>query len=284
MSYSYFLPHYASDMLKEQHQYKHLGLLLDKYIPKEAIEGEDKSRKGNWLREIATSYQPDTELIEASLARWRSYVSALHGQVFHAKTDWRLIVGLGSNTALETGLTLHSLYGLPVIPGSALKGLTRAYAATEDTNMYLPNGKPSPKIETDPEDIQRIFGGEINKKEHAGSVIFFDAIVMNKFSLTLDIMNPHYSNYYGKGDAPSNDQNPIPVPFLTISNATFQFAVAPRNHLDRKHQKNALQAKDWLKDALRDYGVGSKTSADYGYFVKFEDEQLPLGRDIRENQ
>ena len=275
MSYSYFLPRNASDMLKEQQQYKHLGLLLDKYIPKEAIEGEDKSRKGNWLREIATSYQPDTELIEASLARWRSYVSALHGQAFHAKTYWRLIVGLGSNTALETGLTLHSLYGLPIIPGSALKGLTRAYAATEDTNMYLSNGKPSLKIETDPEDIQRIFGGEINKKEHAGSVIFFDAIVMNKFSLILDIMNPHYSNYYGKGDAPSNDQNPIPVPFLTIKNASFQFAVAPRDYSRQQHREDTDRAKGWLKLALQDYGVGSKTSADYGYFVTGEDDLLP---------
>jgi CRISPR-associated protein Cmr6 len=275
MSYRYFLPRNASSILNEQ-QYEHLGLLLNKYIPKEAIEGEDKSGKSDWLREIASSYQPNTELIEASLARWKSYVSALHGQTFHATVNWRLIIGLGSNTVLETGLTLHSLYGLPIIPGSALKGLTRAYAATEDATMYLPNGKPSLKIETDPEDIQCIFGSEIEKKEHAGSVIFFDAIVMDKFSLTLDIMNPHYSNYYGKGDAPSNDQNPIPVPFLTISNATFQFAVAPRDYSKQKHRENANRAKAWLKLALQDYGVGSKTSADYGYFIIGEDINLDL--------
>ncbi len=274
MSYSYFLPRNASNILNEQQKFEHVGLLLDKYIPIQAIEGEDKSSKGNWLREIASSYQPDMGLIEASLARWRSYVSALHGQAFHAKTYWRLIVGLGSNTALETGLTLHSLYGLPIIPGSALKGLTRAYAATEDSTMYLSNGKPSLKVETDPEDIQRIFGGEIDKKVHAGSVIFFDAVVMNKFSLVLDIMNPHYSNYYGKGEAPGNDQNPIPVPFLTIRNAVFQFAVAPRNYSKQKHREDAERAKDWLKLALQDYGVGSKTSADYGYFVTGEDDTL----------
>ena len=287
MSYRYYLPSYASNMLNEpqQNHQTHLGLLLDKYIPAIAIDKEEdrteeekrqKLTKGSWLREIASSYQPDTELIEASLARWQSYVSTLHGQVFRAKTDWRLIVGLGSNTALETGLTLHSLYGLPVIPGSALKGLTRAYAATEDTAMYIdkpdkPGEKiPSTELADDPPLIQCIFG----KQDDAGTVIFFDAIVTGKFSLILDIMNPHYSNYYSKGDAPSNDQNPIPVPFLTISNATFQFAVAPRNHLDPKHKKHALRAKDWLKDALRDYGVGSKTSADYGYFVMSEDDNL----------
>ena len=288
MSYRYYLPPYASNMLNESQwdQQTHLGLLLDKYIPAIAIdkeedktgeEEEQKLTKGSWLREIASSYQPDTGLIEASLTRWKSYVSTLHGQAFHAKTYWRLIVGLGSNTTLETGLTLHSIYGLPIIPGSALKGLTRAYAATEDSTMYIDKpGKlgekiPSTKLADDPPDIQRIFG----KQDDAGTVIFFDAIVMNKFSLTLDIMNPHYSNYYGKGDAPSNDQNPIPVPFLTISNATFQFAVAPRDYSKQQHRDNTVRAKQWLKLALRDYGIGSKTSADYGFFVIDEDDLLP---------
>jgi CRISPR type III-B/RAMP module RAMP protein Cmr6 len=286
MSYRYYLPSHASNTLNESHQnlQSHLGLLLDKYIPAIAIDKEEDRRreekdqkltKGSWFREIASSYQPDTGLIEASLARWRSFVSVLHGQVFHAKTNWRLIVGLGSNTALETGLTLHATYGLPFIAGSALKGLTRVYAASEDTGMYLPDGKPSLKIETDPEDIQRIFGGKIKNEEYAGSVIFFDAIVTNKFSLALDIMNPHYSNYYGKGEPPSNDQNPIPVPFLTVRKATFQFAVAPRDYSKQQHRDDSVRAKKWLKDALRDYGVGSKTSADYGYFVEFEDELLP---------
>src|SRR5260370_35162985 len=101
MSFRYHLPSYASNMLNESQQnlQTHLGLLLDKYIPAIAIdkeedklreEKEQKLTKGSWLREIVSSYQPDSGLIEASLGRWKSYVSASHGEAFQAKTHWRL--------------------------------------------------------------------------------------------------------------------------------------------------------------------------------------------------
>lgn len=43
------------------------------------------------------------------------------------QVSWRLVVGLGLPSPLETGIVLHHVYGVPVIPGSALKGLTRAW-------------------------------------------------------------------------------------------------------------------------------------------------------------
>ena len=42
-------------------------------------------------------------------------------------TAGRLIVGLGSENVLETGIRLHHTYGLPIIPGSAFKGLAAHY-------------------------------------------------------------------------------------------------------------------------------------------------------------
>lgn len=45
-------------------------------------------------------------------------------------TNWRLVVGLGSGSIYETSLTLHHTYGIPYIPGSALKGITRSYYLT----------------------------------------------------------------------------------------------------------------------------------------------------------
>jgi len=47
---------------------------------------------------------------------------------FQAQALGRLIVGLGGKCAMEFSLTLQHTSGLPVIPGSALKGLTRTYA------------------------------------------------------------------------------------------------------------------------------------------------------------
>lgn len=43
------------------------------------------------------------------------------------KPDWRLIVGLGNESVYETSMTLHHVYGIPYIPGSAIKGVTRHY-------------------------------------------------------------------------------------------------------------------------------------------------------------
>lgn len=39
-----------------------------------------------------------------------------------------MIVGLGATHTFETALTLHPLYGFPYIPGTAVKGITRAAA------------------------------------------------------------------------------------------------------------------------------------------------------------
>ncbi len=45
---------------------------------------------------------------------------------FLLQTSSRLIVGLGSSHVLETSLTLHHIYGVPYVPGSAFKGVVRA--------------------------------------------------------------------------------------------------------------------------------------------------------------
>ena len=41
------------------------------------------------------------------------------------KVDWRLVVGLGNPSVLDTGLRLHSIYGFPYLPGQGLKGAVR---------------------------------------------------------------------------------------------------------------------------------------------------------------
>src|SRR5258708_15721203 len=188
-------------------------------------------------------------------------IGALH---FRAITDWRMVVGLGGETVLETDLTLHHLYGIPYIPGSALKGLTRAYVTGE---VF-----PSKDIEHDNETVKRIFGSQ----EHAGTVIFFDAMpVDGKATFSLDIMNSHYPNYYGEKKLPTNDQNPNPVTFLTVINTTFMFALAPRNPQDQQYLEDVEQAQERLKTALEKYGVGGKTTSGYGYFKAITARQEP---------
>ena len=166
-----------------------------------------------------------------------------------AQPVWRFVVGLGAVHVLETGITLHRIFGLPIIPGSALKGVARAYA-------QLVEGKP----EDDPELIA-IFG----TTERAGSVVFLDSIPLEVPNFQLDIMNPHYPNYYRtpEKNPPADWESPNPVFFLTVTEMPYRFAIASRSE-----QGNHLLdlAERWLKGALTELGIGAKTSADYGFW------------------
>ncbi len=281
----YYLPERTAATLNRELQSRlpqNLGLLLDKYVPAEAInpeEAEDKRKdaRGNWLRKIRQEYQSDPKLVRAAYHRWYSYTSALHASHFSAEIDWRLIVGLGGNSVLETNLTLHHLYGLPIIPGSALKGLTRSYAAMEDKEVYISGAagqmKPSTAIETDHCDIRRIFG----MQDQAGTVIYFDAFPEDgQVAFVLDIMNPHYPDYYQKDAAPTNEQNPRPIAFLAVHRTSYMFALALRQGVPEEHKDDLTTAKTWLGKALAAYGAGGKTSAGYGYFGPItEQSRLP---------
>ena len=134
---------------------QNLGLILDKYPP-EHILG-DSQRKSDWFKGIVTTSHVDDTLVRSVYHRWLTMTTATGAVHFSAATDWRMVVGLGGETVLETDLTLHHLYGFPYIPGSALKGLTRAYAAGE---VY-----PSTKIENDGIEIKGILGTQDKQEQ-----------------------------------------------------------------------------------------------------------------------
>jgi CRISPR-associated protein Cmr6 len=209
-------------------------------------------------------------------------------------------------------MTLHHLYGFPVIPGSALKGLTRARAllgmaellqvpvlapnvyerhqpqtplaqfeaflVAEDgderegawevltTNALLADS-PLPGLKMkDMTAFADAFRAIFGSTDQAGAVVFFEGVLKEAPSFTLDIMNPHYPDYYDeqKAEPPASYQDPRPVYFLTIeAGARFSFAVAPRTPA---HGELAQQAHDWLRSGLKTMGVGAKTVAGYGYF------------------
>jgi CRISPR-associated protein Cmr6 len=229
-----------------------------------------------------------------------------------AKPVWRFVVGLGAAHVLETGITLHRLFGLPIIPGSALKGAARTWALLKlaeelgvpilsPTEAAAKSQTPLEKFEAvilsqesereqaallsqllqdstipDEAPIRNLSPQELREKwqpffevfgstERAGSVIFFDAIPLEVPKFQLDIMNPHYPNYYcTQGQNPPADwESPNPVFFLTVTETTYRFAIAARSE-----QGNRLLdfAEKWLKGALADLGIGAKTSADYGFW------------------
>ncbi len=276
MSDRYYLPILTSALLNDHiSRCKNLSLILDKY-PTQAVVTETKN-KGPWLQALVQENHIDSALIQAAYSRWYAMMSATReATLFNATLDWRMVVGLGGETVLEIDITLHHLYGIPFIPGSALKGLTRAYVAKEYKRYYVPEDKPegqrgpSGKTDGDHSEIKRIFGTQ----KSAGTVLFFDAMPLNgEVKFVVDIMNPHFPDYYNslksnKTIPPTNDQSPNPITFLTVTNTTFTFALAPRDAGKKQHVKDVEQVKAWLQEALHKYGVGGKTSAGYGYFKK----------------
>lgn len=66
-----------------------------------------------------------------AVIRWQQTVKSQQAMPFKLTPEWRFAVGMGEKTALENGLTFHRIYGFPIIPGSALKGVARAVALEE---------------------------------------------------------------------------------------------------------------------------------------------------------
>ncbi len=275
MSDQYYLPTSTTTILNDYvDKCQNLALILDKYLPQYVIV--ETKNKGPWLQSLIKGVHIDTALTRSAYNRWYTMISAMKVKPFYASLDWRMVIGLGGETVLETDITLHHLYGIPFIPGSALKGLTRAYVAEEYKKYYVPEDKPegqrgpSGKTDDDHSEIKRIFGTQKN----AGTVLFFDAMPLNgEVKFVVDIMNPHYPDYYNSLKSnqtipPTNDQSPNPITFLTVTDTKFTFALGLRNPNDKEHTGDVETVKKWLQEALQKYGVGGKTSAGYGYFKK----------------
>ncbi|HXH11953.1 MAG TPA: type III-B CRISPR module RAMP protein Cmr6 [Alphaproteobacteria bacterium] len=202
------------------------------------------------LKEGLLHYGKRQEAMMKSLARC-GYLT----QRFAARTQWRLAIGLATGGVLETGgLVLHRLYGFPYLPGSSLKGLALAWARLQDDDRM------------EKEHLKEIFG----TTDAEGRAIFFDALPAHVPTLEVDIMNPHYRDYYEKNSPPADDLSPSPIFFLTVAAGTsFTFAVALKQRPEetpKATQALLANAVQCLKDGLKELGVGAKTAAGYGYF------------------
>ena len=154
-----------------------------------------------------------------------------------ATVDWRLIVGLGSEHVQETNMALHHIYGIPYIPGSAVKGVLRHWWLQEDENFLDNKGEIDEDKALKDSDFLALFGSQ----ERRGEVQFLDAYP-EEVHFATDIMNPHYPDYYGGSKPPTDHQNPRPINFLTVEQTTFRFAFLskaqqPLNELKKRFQK-----------------------------------------------
>lgn len=239
---------------------QHPGLLLQRYLCETATgEGGNPEEKRAILQAaIHAAGNPDVRaLYKVAFERWKRSLPELTA-ANDLQTVGRLIVGLGSENVLETGITLHHTYGMPILPGSALKGLAAHYCA----QVW---GETEPKFKKEGEYHRLLFG----TTDDSGCIIFHDGWFVpdsDPQPLKLDVMTPHHPKWLDGSVPPTDFDSPTPVPFLSVVG---RFLVAVSWHGPESDQAKPWQslAMDCLREALFDWGIGGKTTSGYGRFT-----------------
>lgn len=263
---------------KKENEFKHSankGLLFDRFYS--GYDHDFLDGKYSDTQELSALVGPCgvQEEIKRASQRLHALVSSLNGEFGIFKTDWHFVTGTGNSHPAENGFSWHHTLGTPYVPGSAVKGLLRAWieewgSDTEPTGASTENK------------VAEWFGSGAKGREEtgkAGALIFFDALPIDRPTVLLDIMTPHMGKWYEEGankhDAeylPGDWHNPVPINFLVTSEARFVFAIAPRTPEAKEYAKEAMEH---LKDALAWLGAGAKTAAGYGH-MSYESEETML--------
>ena len=197
--------------------------------------------------------------------------SPLATSKFQATLKGRLLVDHAGGVIENAGLCLDRHYGMPYIPGTALKGIALRAARA---------------LEADPSSVADVFGEQDRAADAVkGKVSYLPAYPVSTARVALDILTCHHTKYYrGKepafADAPDTEQ-PIPVIFPAVEpGIDFAFMVTAVRHTVPKSLVDDASA--WLRWGVTNLGVGAKTSAGYGWFEI--DEEAEAKRDLEREQ
>lgn len=241
---------------KSKNKNTHFGLQMDKFMNIFNLQGREINSKDSLKtvhENIENILKLDTSLYEIIDIK--------------ATSLDKLIVGLGGHSVFETDIKVHHTYGVPYIPGSAVKGCLRNYIISE---YFDSNEKDAEKDFN----FIRIFGGEYKKQAYKGNVIFLDAFPVcnnqDKINVVKDIMTPHYD--YANNNY-RDDATITPISFLVVKNLKFRFPIKFRinTHINEENDKTNLKytrefLEEKLIEMLENHGIGAKTSVGYGFF------------------
>ncbi|MFN0069707.1 MAG: type III-B CRISPR module RAMP protein Cmr6 [Limisphaerales bacterium] len=191
--------------------------------------------------------------------------------------EGRLAINLADGLIQNTGISLDRLFGLPFIPGSAIKGVCRHTALEE-----LKAAPAGPRTEIFMR-FRAVFGTADNDFENGelrpfrqmlgdfpenqkGAVAFLPAYPVNEARVVVDLTNVHHPEYYRTGRPEDlSVERPLPNPFPAVeTGAQFAFCLV----LNGISEEPALlpAAVRWLETALTVRGLGAKTASGYGWF------------------
>ena len=218
----------------------HKGLALDKFAAVKTDRKQSRKPSLDAVVKVTSSY----DAYKLAFQRWKTLTSAMGDAVsFPGRVRDRMALGLGIESVHEIGCRLHHTYGVPVIPGSSLKGALAAALSAR----------------ADQVDTARFLFGDTDS---AGFATVFDAWWIpdvNASGLAVDVITVHHQDYYSGKRPPADTESPIPVHYLTVTGSFWFCLQGPAPWL------TFLQ--DLCKDVLSNQGIGAKRSAGYGRLV-----------------
>jgi len=243
-------PLLANEFSELKRREPHCGLLLTKGLasfPDGEKAGEVKAAHIQAVANLAVS-----DFYKLAFQRWqKTTADRQRFAAFSLPLAGRLYIGVVRDNALETGVTVSHTYGMPMIPGSAVKGLCRASAgewlANAEARRWLFGNDP----------------GEEDEAAEVGGVIFHDAWWVpngNQKPFVAEVVTVHHSAYYtSEGRDPATDfDSPVPAPQIAV-HGSFYFVI------EGQPMWTQLACR-LLKEGLRQHGIGGKRSSGYGQF------------------
>lgn len=241
---------------------QNVGLAYHKLAP---LNAGNAAAQANFIRGIGAHAQVAHGYL-AAFERWvrRTPVDAWapgwQREVRLVSSQGRVLCGLGNASPTENGLSLHPVHGTPILPGSSLKGIARAWCASRfEAGDWAEGGQY----------FQQVFGEDAGTDRDEGglaaAVHFLDALwqpTAGTQPWAAEILTPHMGRYYAGKSAPDGTQNPVPVTFLAAQ-GTFRIVV-------EGPPVWAQRGMDILLRALTERGVGAKTRAGYGRFLALD--------------
>ncbi len=265
----------------------HPGLWLDRMLAEPAHE-----KKQEWLgrrqlyltavKALAPSASPPAvqayrPIFEAWKVAMEQPEPGIARYFLPVEARSRILLHPASNgTVTEGSILLHHTYGVPYLPGSALKGVLRSRL---DRFFAVPDVRDlTSELLGDLQRSASETGGAEGEASGLASLVdFYDALWIPEAPtgaegdwspLALDIVNPHHPDYYtGGGNSrrpPSDMDEPVPVHRLSLTPKARFLIVAEAPDAPELAPWLSWLLNEVLAPALVEDGIGAWTSAGYG--------------------
>jgi len=275
----------------------HVGLAYTTLAPVDQGGKIPDEAKDPWLANLATiAIAPDYRV---HVDAWLASFARTSARMFTLALDARLLIGHGNASGTDVGLTVHHTWGVPVVPGSALKGILAHHVAAtygSDPSVTTADAAHDPwrgvgwagtAIARGPGELYRALLGAPDADDDRatgapgatrGYVVFHDALYLGVASpvrevreiispapeltqpFAADTLTVHQKRYYNeRGNSEPCDHDDPNPVGFLTVHPKAQFVVV----LEGPPDWTAL-ASQLLRESLAQRGVGGKTTSGYG--------------------